>query len=60
MAATREEVRADLDSIGRSIEALHHKIGAAAGVDKERLRSAVEKFKTAHKQFHDDALGCMN
>lgn len=60
MAATREEVRADLDSIGRSIDALHHKMSAAEGVDKARLRNAVEKFKSAHQQFHDDALGCMN
>ena len=60
MASTRDDVKADLDAIGHSIERLHNKISAAADVDKDRLHKAVDKFKAAHQQFRDDALGCMN
>lgn len=49
-----------LDDHGRSIDALHEKLAAMPGADKERLKEAVTKYKTAHRQFQDDALGCMN
>ena len=49
-----------LDAHGNSIDALHQKLAATPGVDKERLQKAVDKLKTAFKTFHDDALGCMN
>lgn len=49
-----------LDDHARSIDALHQKLAAMPGADKERLNEAAGKYKAAHKQFEDDALGCMN
>jgi hypothetical protein len=49
-----------LDDHARSIDELHQKLAATPGADKERLKEAVGKYKAAHKQFEDDALGCMN
>jgi hypothetical protein len=49
-----------LDDHARSIEDLHKKLAATPGADKERLNEVVAKYKVAHKQFEDDALGCMN
>jgi hypothetical protein len=60
MSSAREQATADLDALERSIDALHGKLAAAVGSDKDRLRKAVEKYKSAHRQFRDDALGCMN
>lgn len=37
------------------IDELHHKLAAIPGVSKERLSIAVEKLKTAHMTFEDDA-----
>ncbi len=39
----------------RSIDELHSKLSALAGVDKARLSKAVEKLKGAHTAFEDDA-----
>jgi hypothetical protein len=58
--ATTTDVRQVLDKHGRSIDELHRELSAVPGADKERLAAAVSKYKTAHKQFEDDALGCMN
>jgi hypothetical protein len=60
MSTARDQASADLDAHGRSIDELHRKLAAVAGVDKPRLQTAVDKYKTAHRQFCDDALGCMN
>lgn len=49
-----------LDDHTRSIDDLHQRLAAIPGVDQERLKIAVGKYKTANKQFADDALGCMN
>lgn len=49
-----------LDDHARSIDELHEKLAATPGADKDRLKEAVGKYKAAHKQFEDDALGCMN
>jgi hypothetical protein len=57
---TQEQAARTLEAHGRSIDELHRKLAEMAGVDKERLQKAVDKFKAAHKQFHDDALACMN
>ena len=54
------DVKQALDDHARSIDAMHQKLAAVAGADKERLKEAVGKYKAAHKQFEDDALGCMN
>ena len=61
MAGTlKEELSQRINEHAKQIDELHKKLAAAAGVDKEKLQKAVDKFKAAHKQFHDDALGCMN
>lgn len=49
-----------LDDHARSIDELHQKLAAMPGADTERLNEVVGKYKAAHKQFEDDALGCMN
>lgn len=49
-----------LEEHSRSIDGLHQKLAAVPGANKERLQQAVDKYKAAHKAFHDDALGCMN
>ncbi len=49
-----------LDEHARSIDSLHQQLAAMPGADKERLKEVVGKYKAAHKQFEDDALGCMN
>ncbi len=59
-AMTKNEAATDIDAHGASIDRLHRKLEAMPGVDKERLQKAVETYKTAHRKFHDDALGCMN
>ncbi len=55
-----EEARQALEAHGNSIDALHQKLAAAPGVDKDRLQKAVSDYKKAHQKFVDDALGCMN
>lgn len=57
---TQTDTTAALEAQGRSIDALHEKLAATPGIDKARLQQAVDKYKAAHKAFHDDALGCMN
>ncbi|HUZ48558.1 MAG TPA: hypothetical protein VMW12_02320 [Candidatus Dormibacteraeota bacterium] len=49
-----------IDEHGKTIDQLHDKLEAIPDVDKEKLEKVVETYKTAHKKFHDDALGCMN
>jgi len=58
--AIKAEATGNLEAHGRSIDALHSKLAAMPGVDKDRLQKATDKYKAAHKAFHDDALGCMN
>jgi hypothetical protein len=58
--AQKEEARRALEAHGSSIDALHQKLAAAPGVDKDRLQKAVGDYKKAHQAFTDDALGCMN
>ena len=38
---------------------LHRKLAALPGCDQQRLAKAVAKFKSAHQEFQDDALGCV-
>ncbi len=58
--SSKDEAAQTLDAHTQSIDALHQKLSATPGVDQERLRKAVEKYKAAAQTFHDDALGCMN
>ncbi len=60
MASAHDQASAELHAHGHAIDELHRRLAAMPGVDKDRLHKAVEKFKSAHKQFSDDALGCMN
>jgi hypothetical protein len=48
-----------LEAHGQSIDELHRKLAALPGCDRQRLAAAVDKYKAAHKVFHDDALGCV-
>ncbi|HMD01839.1 MAG TPA: hypothetical protein VKG44_02625 [Candidatus Baltobacteraceae bacterium] len=58
--SVKDDVARALDAHAQSIDALHQKLAAMAGANKARLQQAVDKYKSAHKAFHDDALGCMN
>jgi hypothetical protein len=60
MASAHDQAASSLDAHERSIEELHRKLAATPGVDAERLKGAVAKYVAAHRQFRDDALGCMN
>ncbi|MBV8170845.1 MAG: hypothetical protein JO219_02825 [Candidatus Eremiobacteraeota bacterium] len=59
MADAKQEAKDTLEAHGRTIDELHRKLAAMPGVDKERLGRAVDKYKKAHQEFHDDALGCV-
>jgi hypothetical protein len=60
MTTTQEQAAASIDSHGRTIDELHRKLAAIPNADKDRLQKAVDKYRAAHAQFRDDALGCMN
>lgn len=53
------DVKADISKIieehRHTVDELHQKLAAIAGVDKERLSRAVAKLKSAHAAFSDDA-----
>ncbi len=59
MPDARAEAESALNAHGRSIEALHQRLAAMPGCNKERLAVAVDRYKAAHQTFHDDALGCV-
>jgi hypothetical protein len=59
MSDAKSDAANALDAHGRAIDQLHQKLAALPGCDKERLASAVAKYKAAHQAFHDDALGCV-
>lgn len=58
--AANDQIVASIDAHARSIDELHSKLAATPGINEERLQQAVDKLKTAHQQFHSDALACMN
>jgi hypothetical protein len=53
------DVKAEVSKIiaehRHTVDELHQKLAAIAGVDKERLSRAVAKLKSAHATFEDDA-----
>jgi hypothetical protein len=55
VADVKAEVSKLMEEHKRQIDELHRKLAAMPGVNKERLSIAVEKLKTAHMQFEDDA-----
>lgn len=59
MADARADAANALKTHGDSIDELHRKLAAMPGCDQPRLASAVEKYKAANREFHDDALGCV-
>jgi hypothetical protein len=59
-SAAHDQAAHSLEAHERSIDDLHRKLAALPGADKDRLEKAVHKYKAAHKEFRDDALGCMN
>ncbi|MDP9018595.1 MAG: hypothetical protein M3N19_09770 [Candidatus Eremiobacteraeota bacterium] len=60
MANAIDDAKHSLDAHAQAIDALHHKLAASPGVNKEKLQHAVTKYKAAHQAFHDDALECMH
>ncbi len=44
---------------GHAIDQLHDKLAAIPGIDKVKVKMAVEKIKTAHATFEEDALECI-
>ncbi len=56
----KDQTIRSLDDNERSIDELHRQLAQTPGVDQDKLQKAVDKLKTAHRQFRDDALGCMN
>lgn len=59
-SAIQDQAARSIDAHAQTIDELHHKLAQTPGVDKERLQKATDKYKAAHQQFRDDALGCMN
>lgn len=59
MPDSRADAESALNEHGRSIDALHQRLAAMPGCNRERLASAVDRYKAAHEAFHDDALGCV-
>ena len=59
MADPKSEISRALEAHKQSFEALHQKIAAMPGCNRERLAQAVQKFKAAHQAFADDAQACV-
>jgi hypothetical protein len=59
MADSKNEAAAALSAHAQTIDELHAKIAALPGCNTERLTIAVQKYKTAHQVFEDDALACV-
>jgi hypothetical protein len=58
--SSHDQATASLEAHARAIDDLHHKLAALPGANTQRLQAAVDTYKAAHKQFCNDALGCMN
>jgi hypothetical protein len=59
MSDAKSEVSKLLEEHGRKIDELRDKLASVHRCDKDKLSRAVEKYKAAHKTFHDDALACV-
>jgi hypothetical protein len=59
MSDAKADAAAALAAHGQALDALHQRLAAMPGADKERLAHAVAKFKAAHQVFVDDALICI-
>ena len=59
MSDSKNLAAAALSAHARTIDELHAKISALPRCDTERLSLAVQRYKTAHQVFEDDALECV-
>jgi hypothetical protein len=59
-SSSQNRAAAQIDAHAKSIDDLHTKLAGLPGAAQGPLQTAVDKYKTAHQQFRDDALGCMN
>jgi hypothetical protein len=59
MSDSKNEAAAALSAHAQTIDQLHAKIAALPGCDTARLAVAVQKYKSAHQVFEDDALACV-
>jgi hypothetical protein len=59
MSDSKNEAAAALSAHAQTIDQLHAKLAALPGCDTERLTIAIQKYKTAHQVFEDDALECV-
>ncbi|HMF27285.1 MAG TPA: hypothetical protein VKE42_00850 [Candidatus Cybelea sp.] len=57
MADAKSEISKILHEQRNAIDEAHRRLSAMAEVDKAKLSHAIEKFKSAHKSFEDDAEG---
>ena len=55
MTEPKSEVSKLMQAHKSQIDELHRKLAAMPGVNKEKLSVSVEKLKTAHMEFEDDA-----
>ena len=55
MSDAKAEVSKALSESRRRLDDLHHRLSAMADTDKEKVKSAVDRFKAAHNKFEDDA-----
>lgn len=55
MADAKAEAKALIHAHGKAIDELHHKLGAIAGVDRAKVKVAIDKLKLAHAKFEEDA-----
>lgn len=59
MSDSKNKAAAVLSAHAQTIDQLHAKLAALPGCDTVRLSVAVQKYKTAHQVFEDDALECV-
>ena len=59
MSDSKNVAAAALSAHAQTIDQLHAKLAALPGCDTARLSVAVQKYKTAHQIFEDDALECV-
>jgi hypothetical protein len=59
MSDSKTQAAAAISAHAAAIDQLHAKLAALPGCDTERLSIVVEKYKSAHAVFEDDALECV-
>ena len=59
MSDLKSEVHDVMERHRHDLDGLHRNLSAMAATDQEKLSRAVEKLKSAHKTFEDDAQECV-